>query len=72
MKRNDFYNIASYKELRVARNENNMAIKRIKCDIPRHSAVLVESLSPKALIENFMRYISPLLDLYGFFRKRGV
>ena len=72
MKRNDFCNIASYKELRVARHENHMALKRIKCDIARHGVMLAESFYPKALLENFMRYISPLLDLYGIFRKRSV
>ena len=69
MKRSDFCNIASYKDLRVAQRENCKALKRKKDDIHKHGMMLAEALSPTALMGNLMRYFSPLQTLYDFFRK---
>ena len=69
MKRSDFCNISSYKELRVARSENYRALNRKKNDIVQHGVALAESLSPGALLGCFIQYISPLRSVYEFLCK---
>ncbi len=64
MKRGDYCNITSCRELRMVREENEKALKLLKDNVPGHCAALAESLSPKTLWNGVMRYVSPLLALY--------
>ena len=70
MKKSDFCNISSYKELRVVRSENYRALKRKKSDMVLHGVALAESLSPGALLGSFIQNISPLWSVYRYFCKR--
>lgn len=69
MKRIDYRNIASYGELRVARHENYRALKELKENLPSHTKELFVALTPKALLDSFVRYASPFLALYRQFCK---
>ena len=50
MKRSDLCNIASYKELRIAKYENYRALRCVGKEMLLHADELAESLSPKALL----------------------
>ena len=63
MKRNEYCNIASYKELCVARRENCHALKQIRNDIPKHTAAFTESLLPEVWFGNLKRYVSLIISL---------
>ena len=71
MKRSDLCNIASYKELRIAKHKNYRALRGVKNDIALHADALAQALSPKALLEKMLGYISPLEALFRIFSKRG-
>lgn len=71
MKRSDLCNIASYKELRIAKLENYRALRCVGKEMLLHADELAESLSPKALLEKMLGYISPLEALCRIFSKRG-
>lgn len=69
MKRSEYCNIASYKELRVVKRENYKALKRKKNELHVQAVELVTSLLPKALLEKMLGYISPLEALFRIFSK---
>ncbi len=69
MKRSEYCNIASYKELRVVKRENYKALKRKRNELRVQATQLAASLSPKALLEKMLGYISPLEALFRIFSK---
>ena len=69
MKRSEYCNIASYKELRVVKRENYKALKRKRNELHVQATQLAASLSPKALLEKMLGYISPLEALFRIFSR---
>ena len=69
MKKNDYRNIASYSELRVVRHENYRALRELKENLPSHAKDFLVALTPKALLNSILRYVSPFLTLYKQFCK---
>lgn len=69
MKRSDLCNIASYKELRIAKHENYRALRGVKNDIALHADALAQALSPKALLGKLLGSISSLEALCRIFSK---
>ena len=69
MKRSDLCNIASYKELRIAKLENYRALRGVKNDIALHADELAQALSPKALLGKLLGSISSLEALCRIFSK---
>ena len=70
MKRTEYCNIASYKELCAVKRENYKALQRKRSELPTHAAALASSLSPKALMDKLLGYISPLRAVYSLFTKK--
>jgi hypothetical protein len=69
MKRSEYCNIASYKELRMVKRENYKALKRKRNELRVQATQLAASLSPKALLEKMLGYISPLEALFRIFSR---
>ena len=69
MKRSDLCNIASYKELRIAKHENYRALRGVKNDIALHADELAQALSPKALLGKSLGSISSLEALCRIFSR---
>ena len=69
MKRSEYCNIASYKELRVVKRENYKALKRKRNELHVQATQLAASISPKALLEKMLGYISPLEALFRIFSR---
>ena len=69
MKRSEYCNIASYKELRMVKRENYKALKRKRNELRVQATQLAASLSPKALLGKLQSYISPLGALYRIFSR---
>ena len=69
MKRSDLCNIASYKELRIAKHENYRALRGVKNDIALHADELAQALSPKALLGKLLGSISSLEALCRIFSR---
>ena len=70
MKRSDYCNISSFDELRMVQRENYRALKRAKEDMLSRGDALAESLSPVALLNEFMRCVSPLRAILECFLKK--
>lgn len=70
MKRSDYCNISSFDELRMVQRENYRALKRVKEDMLSRGDALAESLSPAALLNGFVRCVSPLRAILECFLKK--
>ena len=70
MKRSDYCNISSFDELCMVQHENYRALKRVKEDMLSRGDALAESLSPAALLNEFMRSVSPLQAIFECFLKK--
>jgi hypothetical protein len=55
----------------MVKRENYKALKRKRNELHVQAVELVTSLSPKALLEKMLGYISPLEALFRIFSKRG-
>lgn len=54
----------------MVQRENCGALKRVKEDMFLRGDELVESLSPSALLNDFIRSVSPLWTIFEYFLKK--
>lgn len=68
MKMDEYSSIRSYRQLREIRRHNRAEVRAVRRNIEKEICAVLDSLSPKSMLQELMQAISPLVDLYRLFK----
>ena len=69
MKMNEYGSIKSYGQLKEFRRRNKALLRAKRGNIEKELSAMADSLSPKYLLNEIARYISPLLEISEIFKR---
>lgn len=64
----EYSSIRSYRQLREIRRHNRAEVRAVRRNIEKEICAVLDSLSPKSMLQELMQAISPLVDLYRLFK----